>query len=84
MQGMLDAQLVRLADMLKSSNIWALNVGENFEISMDAWYQFVEDLKHTRVSFLYVSEHHLVHAPGLKEELMAAIRSNRRYTMLYS
>ena len=75
---MTDAQLVRLADMLRTSKIWALNIGENALISMSAWYQFVEDLEQTRVSFLYVSEHHLVNAPGLKELLMAAIRNNRR------
>lgn len=76
---MTDAQLVRLADMLGTSKIWALNIGENALISMSAWYQFVDDLEQTRVSFLYVSEHHLVNAPGLKELLMAAIRNNRRY-----
>jgi hypothetical protein len=43
-QGMTDAQLGRLTEVLRNGRIWALNVGENFRITQDAWARCAEDL----------------------------------------
>jgi hypothetical protein len=82
--GMGDAQLRKLTETLKvNRNIWALNVGENFGISLGAWREFADALRETSVSFLYVSEHHLVRsAPPLKPLMRAALRSNRDRLLL--
>ena len=74
---MLDRQVKLLTEVLKKGRIWALNIGENMNVSRDAWETFTEDLKQTRVSFMYVSEHHLVRT-NLKQRMMEAIRENRR------
>lgn len=74
---MLDKQLKLLTEVLKKGHIWALNIGENENISLDAWEQFTQDLEETRVSFMYVSEHHLMRT-DLKQRMMDAIRQNRR------
>ena len=58
---MLDAQLEHLSRVLTSKHIWALNVGENFQISICAWERFTQDLAGTAVGYMYVSEHHLKH-----------------------
>lgn len=76
-QGMLDHQLQMLTEVLKKGRIWALNVGENMNISRKAWEHFADELKHTNVSFMYVSEHHLLRT-NLKQKMMDAIRDNRR------
>lgn len=77
MQGMRDRQLAMLTDVLAKGRIWALNVGENANITLGAWERFTKDLQKTRVSFMYVSEHHLVRT-DLKQRMMNAIRENRR------
>jgi len=77
MQGMFDEQLLRLTEVLKKGRIWALNAGENFEISMQAWEKFTKELQHTAVAYMYVSEHHLVRT-DLKRQMQDAIRDNRR------
>ena len=77
MQGMFDEQLVRLTEVLKKGRIWALNAGENFEISMDAWKTFSKELQYTTVAYLYVSEHHLART-DLKKRMQDAIRVNRK------
>lgn len=74
---MLDRQLQLLTEVLKKGRIWALNIGENMNISKAAWERFTAELQHTRVSFMYVSEHHLVRT-DLKQRMMDAIRENRR------
>ena len=56
----------------------ALNVGENFHVSLGAWQRFCDALPSTAIAYLYVSEHHLVRTP-LKHEMRDAIRANRRY-----
>ncbi|KAL0037779.1 hypothetical protein WJX77_011584 [Trebouxia sp. C0004] len=76
-QGMFDEQLLRLTEVLKKGRIWALNAGENFEISMQAWEKFTKELQHTAVAYMYVSEHHLVRT-DLKRRMQDAIRDNRR------
>ncbi len=55
----------------------ALNVGENFRVSLPAWAAFATALPATAVAFLYVSEHHLG-ATNLKQRMRDAIRANRR------
>lgn len=76
-QGMFDEQLLRLTEVLKKGRIWALNAGENFEISMQAWETFTKELQHTAVAYMYVSEHHLART-DLKRRMQDAIRDNRR------
>lgn len=57
---MLDAQLARLADVLRLNRIWAANVGENFDVSQDAWQDFARALPDTAVAHLFVEEGNLV------------------------
>lgn len=76
-QGMLDAQLEHLACVLANKRIWALNVGENFQISIGAWARFTKALEKTAVGYMYVSEHHLK-ATDLKIRMRDVIRINRR------
>jgi hypothetical protein len=56
---MLDSQLVKLTDVLKLGRIWAVNVGENFAISLQAWHDFAHALCETAVAHLYVEENNL-------------------------
>ena len=82
LQGMQDDQLRRLTDeVLKKRRIWALNIGENFNISLEAWQRFTTALSETSVAFMYVSEHHLMRT-DLKIQMKDAIRRNRRYALL--
>jgi hypothetical protein len=78
---MLDAQLEHLTAVLRNKRIWALNVGENFQISLSAWSRFTEALGETAVAYLYVSEHHLART-DLKIRMRDAIRINRRCASL--
>ena len=77
---MFDEQLLRLTEVLKKGRIWALNAGENFEISLQAWESFTKELQHTAVAYLYVSEHHLART-DLKKRMQDAIRENRRWAI---
>lgn len=43
-EGMRDAQLAHLTRVLKKGHIWALNIGENFKLSAQAWNTFAEEL----------------------------------------
>lgn len=52
---MQDKQLRHLIHVLERKRIWALNVGENFEISIGAWAEFTRRLSSTAVAYLYVS-----------------------------
>lgn len=54
-----------------------LQVGENFNIGMDAWEAFTAALPETAVAYLYVSEHHLLNT-SLKKRMRDAIRDNRK------
>lgn len=78
---MFDEQLLRLMEVLKKGRIWALNAGENFEISLQAWETFTKELQHTAVAYMYVSEHHLART-DLKKRMQDAIRENRRWDSL--
>jgi|EP01049_Picozoa_sp_SAG25_P005126 hypothetical protein len=42
--GMRDAQLEHLTRVLRKGHIWALNVGENFKLSAQAWRSFADTL----------------------------------------
>ncbi len=74
---MLDAQLQHLGDVLTNKRIWALNVGENFQTTSQAWHDFTRTLQATAVAHLYVSEQHLRNT-DLKVRMREAIRINRR------
>eukprot|EP00884_Botryococcus_braunii_P006272 jgi/Botrbrau1/15646/Bobra.4_1s0030.1 len=76
-QGMQDPQLDRLTEVLKLKRIWAVNVGENFHISLAAWERFCMALPETAVGYMYVSEHHLLRT-NLKLQMRRAIRENRK------
>lgn len=43
-EGMQDAQLAHLSRVLQKGYIWALNVGENFKLSPQAWSAFADSL----------------------------------------
>ena len=78
-QGFKDEQMLALTErVLKKRHIWALNVGENYHTSLNAWVHFKDQLPLTAVAFLYVSEHHLK-GTQLKTEMRDAIRANRKY-----
>jgi hypothetical protein len=77
--GMLDDQLAHLGQTLKNGNIWALNVGENFKISANAWKRFEVDLRQTHVTHMYVSEPNFGGIPHeMKKKMRATIRENRK------
>jgi hypothetical protein len=76
-RGMVDGVLGRLTTILRLRRIWAVNVGENFELSMPAWRRFADALPRTDVAFLYVSEHHL-QGTDLKKRMRDAARVNRK------
>ncbi len=79
-QGMLDAQLRHLGEVLANKRIWALNVGENFQITNQAWERFTLALEDTAVAYLYVSEQHLKNT-DLKIRMRDAVRIHRRYDL---
>ena len=72
-----DLQLEHLAQVLTNKRVWALNVGENFQISIAAWARFTQALAQTAVGYMYVSEHHLKHT-DLKLRMRNVIRINRK------
>ena len=43
-EGMRDAQMAHLTRVLKKGHIWALNIGENFKLSAQAWNAFANEL----------------------------------------
>lgn len=76
-EGMDDEVLQRLTEVLRvNGRIWALNVGENFQISRAGWEQFAEDLAHTHVTHLYAGSETTVYG-ALKVHMRDVIRSNR-------
>lgn len=77
MQGFGDRQLAKLTSLLKQGRIWALNVGENFSVSLAAWEEFTAALPETLVSYIYVSEHKL-RGTDMKNRMRTAIRYNRK------
>ena len=56
----------------------AVNIGENFKITRKGWTQFAQELEHTHVTHMYVSEPHFGGITGtLKASMRARIRENR-------
>jgi hypothetical protein len=51
-QGVREPQLIKLIEVLRLGRIWSINLGENYEISLDAWWQFCRDLNDTNVRAL--------------------------------
>lgn len=70
-----DEQLVALARVLRAGNIWCLNVGENYRVSLAAWWEFAHQLQQTKVTHAYISDH--VIPSELKHAMRKAIRDNR-------
>lgn len=70
-------QLQKLLEVLKLKRIWALNVGENSNVSIEAWENFAQELPNTAVAYLYVSDNHLQNT-DLKSEMRDAIRQNQK------
>lgn len=76
--GMHDAQLRRLSEVLQQGSVWALNVGENFKLSADAWMGFAAALPLTHVTHMYVSEPHFGGiTSNVKVQMRECIRANR-------
>jgi len=75
---MLNQQVKHLIDVLKlpRNNIWNLNIGENYEVSVAMWEWFCEELQYTKVTHLYVSEHTI--PIELKNKMRYYIRENRK------
>jgi hypothetical protein len=82
LQGMLDPQLARLAEVLKLQRIWAVNVGENFEITQNAWQDFACALPATAVAHLYVEENNLVGTTLKKQVRVCVVGVHRGAALL--
>jgi hypothetical protein len=52
-----DKQLYALVEVLKVKPIWCINIGENYEVSTNAWHYFTEALTGTSITHMYASEH---------------------------
>lgn len=71
-----EAQLIALTEVLKKKMIWCLNIGENYQISLQGWTRFCKSLPQTNITHLYVSEHTIPAA--LKVQMRDYIRDNRK------
>lgn len=65
------------AQVLQLGRIWAVNLGENFGITRDAWWRFSRGLRRTNMAHMYASEHVL--GLELKTALIDACRTNRAH-----
>mmetsp|Transcript_60505 Transcript_60505/g.136748 ORF Transcript_60505/g.136748 Transcript_60505/m.136748 type:complete len:487 (+) Transcript_60505:361-1821(+) len=74
-EGMRDPQLALLAKVLQRGKIWALNIGENYNVSPRGWDHFAQSLVLTNVTHMYASEH--VISAELKTTFRDIIRANR-------
>lgn len=70
-----DKQLLALAKVLEVGNIWCLNAGENYGVSLAAWWDFAKQLQQTKVTHAYISDH--VIPSELKHAMRKSIRDNR-------
>jgi len=76
-KGMDDETLQRLSEVLaKNRMIWALNVGENFQVTRGGWTKFAESLCHTHITHLYAGSERTVYGQ-LKVRMRDIIRENR-------
>ena len=73
--GCRDKQVKKLVQVLRRGHIWALNVGENYNVTVNTWTAFAKDLESTNVTHAYLSEHRI--STELKKAIMDAIRRNR-------
>ena len=79
-RGMQDEQLLNLMrGPLRLGRIWAVNVGENMEVCLNAWRAFARELCRTNVGYTYVSEHHIRKVRDLKEWMIFNLRMNRKH-----
>ena len=78
---MKDDQVKSLMKLLQKKRIWALNIGENYEIKNTTWQEFTDFLPKTFVTHLYVSEH--VISLDMKNKMRDNIRSNRKKITLH-
>lgn len=77
-----DDQLNALIALLEhKQRLWALNIGENYNISTAGWEFFCKSLPSTNITHLYVSEHTI--KIDLKNEMRAKIRENRKKHTLH-
>ncbi|KAK3249182.1 hypothetical protein CYMTET_41380 [Cymbomonas tetramitiformis] len=58
-RGFFDEQMDKLIEVLKLKRIWALNIGEISEVSLDAWYRLLDALPHSAVTHMYATEQFL-------------------------
>lgn len=77
LQGFGDKQLESLTDVLRQKRIWAVNIGENLGVSIEAWHQFAKAMPETVVSYMYISEHKLK-GTDLKHHMRTVMRYNRK------
>ena len=71
-KAMHDEQLIKLTELLRKKKIWAINLGENYNVSHNGWTNFCKLLPKTYVTHLYVSEH------TISQKLKVAMRDNIR------
>ena len=69
-------QIEGLIQLLIKRPIWALNIGETYNVSKEMWQKFCDKLPETSVTHLYVSEHTI--DLKLKNKMRAHIRENRK------
>jgi len=76
-EGMKDKQILKLLKVLQAKkNIWCLNIGENYQISLRTMKTLTKGLKSTNVTHIYVSEHTI--SLKLKNRIRDIIRENRK------
>ena len=63
--------------MLQKSKIWAINLGENFRISLAAWQMFAREVAKTKIAFMF-AEMDQFPLKDIKRELRATIAETRR------
>ena len=80
--GIDDDRLISLVKVLKlKSQIWALNIGENDNITVNGWNHFIRELPNTNITHMYASEKAIT--PQQKLNILEIIRRNRRKHSLH-
>lgn len=74
-EGVTDAEMDLLVEVLRRGRIWCVNLGENYKVTTQRWWQFCDELAHTQVTHMYVSDH--VIPAELKTSMRSVIRANR-------
>lgn len=75
---MKDHQILHLLYVLQQHSciIWALNIGETYDIQPKTWKAFMNGLKYTNITHMYASEHMI--GKEIKVGMMDIIRDNRK------